>query len=75
MKVSVLELASEEPILGFIITYEWEQIRGLEMSNGKKIITCFDKHSSESEVWRASHSQSRVPAEYAGRRKITSSEL
>ena len=46
----MLELASEEPILGFIITYEWKQIRGLEMSNGKKIITCFDKHSSESEV-------------------------
>lgn len=34
---NVIELALEEPILGFIITYKWQLIRGLAMSTGKKI--------------------------------------
>ena len=68
----MLELALEEPILGFIITYEWKQIRGEKCLMEKIYITCFDEHCSESEVCRATHSQHGVPAESSGKKNISS---
>ena len=64
----MLELALEEPILGFIITYEWKQIMGEKYLIEKNCIPCFDEHCSESEVWRSTHFQHGVPAESVGRR-------
>lgn len=53
MLVTYLNLAFEEPILGFITKYNWKQIRGLAVSDGKNKTIYFDKRFSESEVRKA----------------------